>query len=238
MLVGLEQGDWYSDVPHRSLHYTPTHPVVIIASYHHILYLPSITFLFPYPPPPPLFSNPLVTRTTPTATASHHPSSPSPLFSYPPSPPPSFPLPPSDAYHPYRHGLGKWVRKYEYARALWPNGRAKTRSGTPGDTPSGTPSNTHSNAPGHVSTGLGSGSGLETGLGTHKDKGSPPVASFPPLSCALKAVFGDRTGAFIGLDFVGDDFDILTCAAVTNVQVHLLLFHQPCQLLLLLFLYL
>ena len=37
--------------------------------------------------------------------------------------------------------------------------------------------------------------------------------------CCMLAVFGDRTGAFIGVDFVGDDYDILTCAAVTNVQV-------------------
>ena len=166
----------------------------------------------------------LVQRCAPQVNTQHTlpflPSPPLPPLTTTHPHPPLFSYPPSDAYHPYRHGLGKWVRKYEYARALWPNGRAKTRSGTPGDTPSGTPSNTHSNAPGHVSTGLGSGSGLETGLGTHKDKGSPPVASFPPLSCALKAVFGDRTGAFIGLDFVGDDFDILTCAAVTNVQVH------------------
>jgi len=32
-------------------------------------------------------------------------------------------------------------------------------------------------------------------------------------------VFGDRTGALVGVEFVGDDFDILTCAALTTVQV-------------------
>ena len=32
-------------------------------------------------------------------------------------------------------------------------------------------------------------------------------------------MFGDRTGALVGVEFVGDDFDILTCAALTTVQV-------------------
>jgi hypothetical protein len=29
-------------------------------------------------------------------------------------------VPHGDDYNPYRHGLGKFVRKFEYARALWP----------------------------------------------------------------------------------------------------------------------
>ena len=29
-------------------------------------------------------------------------------------------VPHTEDYNPYRHGLGKFVRKFEYARALWP----------------------------------------------------------------------------------------------------------------------
>ena len=182
-------------------------------------------------------------------------------------------VPHSDTYHPYRHGLGKWVRKYEYARALWPNERVKTThhdkvqdkdhdQSTAGHASSST--NLNPSLPSNPSSMSGSNSKIDNAIKQPSSlpalscalKGAcTPLSSLPPLllpptlltplsspthplptsppppalSCALKAVFGDRTGAFIGVDFVGDDYDILTCAAVTNVQVNSThtIYHQP-----------
>ena len=105
-------------------------------------------------------------------------------------------VPHSDTYHPYRHGLGKWVRKYEYARALWPNERAKTThhdkvqdkdQSTPGQANSTTnlnPSSTNLNPciPSIPSTMSGTTSKL--------NNATKQSSSLPALSCSLKGRYG------------------------------------------------